>query len=89
MAESNITVLNEQWYAAHHGRACDRGVEIAHNGLATAIGAVLEVVLSFGGHKYTQGAVQSGIGDELSYSAWGFAVCQHLPGVGRNFRIIL
>jgi choline dehydrogenase len=62
------------------------GVEIYHQGTATAVRAEVEVVLSLGAIHTPKVLMYSGIGDAAELTRWGIPVRQHLPGVGRNFQ---
>lgn len=62
------------------------GVEFRHRGMAHAIRASSEVVLSLGAIHTPKVLMYSGIGDSTDLREFGIPVRQHLPGVGRNFQ---
>jgi choline dehydrogenase-like flavoprotein len=64
------------------------GVEIAYDGKTLRINAGLEVIMSLGAINTPKLLMVSGIGDQAEQRL-GIPLVQHLPGLGRTFRIIL
>ena len=63
------------------------GVELSHENETYRIHASLEVVLSLGAIHTPKVLMQSGVGDQAELQRHGIPLLQHLPGVGKTFKI--
>ena len=88
MDRSNLTVLTGTLVTKvlFDGRRAT-GVEVIRDGKVEHVRAGSEVVLSLGAIHTPKVLMQSGVGDQAELQRHGIPLLQHLPGVGKTFKI--